>query len=342
MSAAPHARPSRDPGALRGAGPPPQRERFALSPAPSAPTPDVLPESRALLAKHARSFRLASVFLPADRRDDAAICYAFCRVVDDAADTAADTPSAIVAVDGIRAELRGRQAARPMVAAWRIMALRNRIPVTAAYDLLDGVRSDLDPVRIADDDELLRYCYRVAGTVGIMMCGILGVRDRVAIHHAVDLGVAMQLTNIARDVAEDAGLGRVYLPRTRLVAAGTTPEALLDGSAPRDRVARVVCELLELAEKYYASADAGMRFIPWRSRLAMLAASRLYRNIGRALLRKGGDALAGRTVLGSFQRGVSVAAAFLASFHPTVLGLVRPAHDRALHDSLRGLPGAHA
>ncbi len=301
---------------------------------------DVLPACREVLARHARSFRLASLLLPPSVQDDAAIAYAFCRAVDDGVDEAGDVEAGRGAVEAFRAELRGKVSARPVVSAWRRLALRHRIASRTAHDLLDGVESDLGAVRVADDAELLQYAYRVAGTVGLMMAGIVGVKERAALPHAVDLGVAMQITNICRDVAEDAALGRVYLPRKRLAAHGTTPEAVLAGTAPRAAVAAVVAELLELAERYYASADAGMHAIPWRARLGILAASRLYRAIGRKLARREGDALAGRTVLGGFERALALGSALVAACTPVVNGWVARAHDATLHFNLRGLPGA--
>ncbi len=301
---------------------------------------DILPPCREILARHARSFRLASVFLPPSVQDDAAIAYAFCRAVDDGVDDAGSAAAGRAAVDDFRAELLGKASARGVVSAWRRLALRRRIASRTAFDLLDGVESDLGEVRVADDAALLQYAYRVAGTVGLMMAGIVEVRERAALPHAVDLGVAMQLTNICRDVAEDAVLGRVYLPRTRLLAHGTTPEAILDGTAPPMAVAAVVRDVLALAERYYASADAGMYAIPWRARLGILAASRLYRAIGRKLARNGGDALAGRTVLGAGERALALGSALIAACTPTTNGWVARAHDATLHFSLRGLPGA--
>jgi phytoene synthase len=182
----------------------------------------------------------------------------------------------------------------------------------------------------------------VAGTVGLMMCGVLGVKGEVARRHAIDLGVAMQLTNIARDVAEDARMGRVYLPRTRLEAAGTSPEALLEGRADPAAVSTVVRDLLAVAEVYYRSADAGMPHIPFRSRVAVLAASRLYRQIGRVLLARGADPLEGRTVVGWFGKAAALLAALGAAwFDPVATGRRRVAHDAGLHAALHGFFGVN-
>lgn len=300
----------------------------------------VVRHSREVLAAHARSFTWASLFLPADRRDDAAVVYAFCRLVDDLVDEAVDAGDARSALDHLSAELRGGAPARPLVAETLAVFERRGIPLEPALQLITGVRGDLGPVRIADDAGLLRYGYRVAGTVGWMMCGVLGVEDRAALPFAIDLGVAMQITNICRDVAEDAGRGRVYLPASRLAAHGTSQQALLEGRADRRAVARVVRELLDLADAYYASADRGKRHIPPRSRLAILVASRVYAGIGQVLRERGGDALAGRVWVGAWGkawRTVAALGAFVRlAFAPAT------AHDPLLHQPLAGLPGVHA
>lgn len=299
----------------------------------------VIAESRAVLAKHARSFDLAGRFLPPARLDAAAVVYAFCRAVDDAVDEAATQAEGSSALAALERELRGEAPARPLVVCFGELLDGWGVPRGVALELIAGVGSDLGAVEIAGDAELLRYCYRVAGTVGLMMCGVIGVRDASAFPHAIDLGVAMQLTNICRDVAEDAALGRVYLPAARLRARGVEPASLLAGEAPRADVAAVVLDLIALSERYYASANAGMRWIPWRSRLAILVASRVYRAIGRKLRRAGGDALAGRTIVGRLEKSGWVASA-LGSFARSLVWPVVEDHDPALHRWLADLPGA--
>lgn len=303
-------------------------------------TTDIVLYSRDVLSKHARSFRWASKFLPAENRDDAAVVYAFCRLVDDLADEATDAEHAQMDLGLVKLELDAKREPRPIVAAFMEVAERRKMDVQSAHELIAGVLSDLKPVCLETDVELLRYCYRVAGTVGLMMCSILGVEDRAGTPHAIDLGVAMQLTNICRDVLEDAGRGRTYLPARRLRAAGVEPQQLLDGTANREAVASVVRDLLKMAEEYYLSADYGMRYIPARSRLAIVVASRLYRGIGVKLWRRyDGDALRGRTwVTGPGKFGL-VLLSLGHYVRPRVLGIDRTQHDRALHAPLRGLPG---
>lgn len=294
-------------------------------------------DSRAVLRKHARSFHLAGLFLPSGRRDRAAVLYAFCRLVDDTADEATDLDEARAGLAALRAELVGDVEPRPLVAATRTLLEDGGVGLGPAIHLLDGVEGDLDPVRVADDGELLRYCYRVAGTVGLMMCAVLGVTDRRAHAFAIDLGVGMQLTNICRDVREDAERGRVYLPADRLRRAGSSHRVILEGTAGPLGVASVVGDLLDLADRYYESADAGMRFIPARSRVAILVASRVYRAIGTVLRRHDCDSLAGRVWTSPLDKAVAIAGALVATVRVSLPAM--PTHDRGLHQPLAGLPG---
>jgi phytoene synthase len=326
-----------------GSAPPALRPVAALADDRGDAGASVLRASHAAFRKGARTFHLASALLPREVRDDAAVVYAFCRLVDDLADESADAREADAALERLAGEISGALPARPLIAALRATAARLALPLESALELVAGVRGDLRPVRVRDDAELIRYCYRVASTVGLMMCAVLRVRAREALPHAVDLGIAMQLTNVARDVAEDARRGRVYLPAARLLAAGGSPEALVRGDCPPAAAAAVVRWALDEAERYYASADGGMRDIPARFRPAILAAGRMYRAIGLRLRRRGCDALAGRTVVPLPAKLYWTARALVAATRPDIRGAVpRGGHDRALHRALQGLPGAHA
>ena len=249
-----------------------------------------------VLARRARTFRLAAVVLGSRARDDAAVLYAFCRAADDAADDGRDPQSASRELDALERGLVSEEGAAVARAVRWLHAARG-VSLEAAQARLTGVRRDVGTVRIADDAELLEYAHLVAGTVGIMMCPILGVREPRATRYAAELGMAMQITNICRDVAEDAARGRVYLPASRLRAAGLAPAQILDASAPRAKLREVIAGLLARADTLYESADEGLRFLPPRARLAVLLASRLYRAIGLELLRRGADPFRGRAVV---------------------------------------------
>lgn len=258
--------------------------------------------ARALLRAKGRTFWLASRLLPPRLRDEVAVLYAFCRVVDDAVDEAPSPAVAGEAALQLARELEG-ESPRPEVAAFRALAAQRGLELRFARELLDGVRSDLGRVRIEDDAGLLRYAYLVAGTVGAMMERLLGATDERARAAAIELGIALQLTNICRDVREDAGRDRVYLPATRLRAAGLDPDLVARGEVEGERLAPVVREVLALADEHYRAARAGFAFLPWRARAAVAVAARLYRQIGvRLLARQGADPLRGRVVVPALQK----------------------------------------
>ncbi|MEM7676218.1 MAG: phytoene/squalene synthase family protein [Myxococcota bacterium] len=308
----------------------------------AATNSEMVTVSREALAVGSKSFHMASKFLAPGQRNDAATLYAFCLMVDEAADEAPTVAIAQTSLARIEDELWGRSPASTFMGFFLAMADRRDVDLSHAQNLIDGVRSDLSEVRMVDDRELLRYCYRVASTVGLMMCGVLGVRDRVALPFAVDLGVAMQLTNICRDVKEDAGLGRVYVPAERLVAVGLTPDDLLNDRVDREALAKVVRALLELADGYYQSANGGLRYIPFGPRLAIAVASRVYRAIGHKLRRHGADAWQGRTVVGTAGKVFEAVRAMVAFAGPNISGWSSPrVHTPQLHIALQDLPGAN-
>ncbi len=301
------------------------------------PTPDVLPAARESLQTHARSFRIAARLLRPQEADDAALCYALCREADDLVDEAPSAAAARAGINTLRNELRGRQPPRPLVVAFYRMALRRQLPVSAMWRLVDTIAEDADPVRVADDTALVRYAYGVAGTVGLMMAGLLGARTARARASAIDLGIGMQLTNIARDVTEDAARDRVYLPATRLRAVGVEPDTLVAGQADPEAVARVAADLVALAEPYYASALDGLRDLPLRGRFAVGVAAALYRAIGLKVVRRGTAALERRTSLGRWGLLTSFANGIFSLAHPRVWGPLRP-RDTTLHLPLVGAP----
>jgi 15-cis-phytoene synthase len=164
----------------------------------------------------------------------------------------------------------------------------HRIPETYPLELLAGMEMDVVGTRYDTMDRLLQYCFRVAGVVGLMMCHVMGVRDAKALRHAAHLGMAMQLTNICRDVREDwEQHGRLYLPEDVLVARG-----------PRGAVAK----LIEESERYYRSGDAGLPSLSFRCALAVCTARLVYAAIGRRLARRDYDVTRGRVVVPSLRK----------------------------------------
>jgi phytoene synthase len=179
-----------------------------------------------------------------------------------------------------------------------IVARECRIPRRAVTDHLDGFALDAKGWVPKAEDDLLRYCFHVAGAVGVMMALVMGVEpdDSDTLDRASDLGLAFQLANIARDISADAAEGRVYLPRDWLDEAGLDIAALAD-PANGDRIAPLAERLVRLSRKYRASARVGARRLPFRSRLAVLAASNVYGAIGTKVVERGAEAWTSRTIV---------------------------------------------
>ena len=222
---------------------------------------------------HGRTFYLASRFLPPERRRAIHATYAYCRIADDIADFAVDVDRAERALDDWERQLVAP--IDPVAVAFAVVRTRYDVPEAPVRELLTGVRRDLTPRRFADWEELRLYSYRVAGTVGLMVAPILGCREEWALPHAVDLGIAMQLTNVLRDVGEDARRGRLYLPLADLETFGCDPESVLRGQ-PSGRFADLLAYEIARARALYADARRGIPALSPSGQLTALAGSELY------------------------------------------------------------------
>jgi phytoene synthase len=265
---------------------------------------DSLELCRTSIAQHSKSFALASKILPVAQRDHAAVVYAWCRRADDAIDLVPPSEHA-QALARLRNELArlydGEAMSDPTLAEFQRVALDCGIPERYPSELLDGMEMDALGHVYSTWDDLLLYCYRVASTVGLMMCHVMGVSSEKALPHAIDLGIAMQLTNIARDVKEDWERDRLYLPDELLGEHGLPRLREQVGQAllpfHRDRLRPVLRELLEVADRYYASADRGLAYLSKRNALGVAAARWIYSDIGRRIAAGGHDVLAPRAVV---------------------------------------------
>ena len=279
-----------------------------------------------LLARAGKSFHLAGKFLPPERRRAATQLYAFCRGLDDLADETGDAAQ----IEAVAAALEKHDASHPLASLY--LTLPNPDPAPAIA-LARALRDDTGPTEIADERSLLRYCHGVAGTVGLMMARVLGATDPAAAWHAIDLGIALQLTNIARDTREDADHGRRYLPAGWL---NLPPSSVR--SAP-ELVHQAALRCLALAESYYASGIAGLVYLPPESRRGILVAARVYREIGEELRRCGPRRAEDRVVVPAWRKATQVAGALLGA-SPWPNG--KPAHDVTLHRELDHLVGVHS
>jgi phytoene synthase len=272
-----------------------------------------------LIRAGSRTFHLASLALPAEVRSAALALYAFCRLADDEIDHAPSALRAAQALDGLKARLVRAYAADPLpLAADRAFARVVRdyaIPIEVPAALLEGFEWDAAGRRYDDFQGVLDYSTRVAGTVGVMMALVMGARAPAALARACELGIAMQLSNIARDVGEDARRGRLYLPLDWIRSAGLDPERLLADPRPSPALASIIARLLDEAEAIYASASRGVGYLPAQCRLAINMALYLYRDIGHQVRRNGLDAVTRRAVLPATRKAADVGAA--------VVGLVR-------------------
>jgi len=286
---------------------------------------------KATLAHHGKSFYWASLFLGSKLTDQAAQLYLFCRFVDDLAD--GDLPHRQESLKDIRTRLDGSSLrAGPEVEAFIKLAADNNIPLIAARELMDGMLKDQQPTAVLDEAELLRYCHGVAGTVGLMMCRVLNCEQARAESFAIDLGIAMQLTNISRDVLEDAKMGRRYLPATWVnLPASTIAEADI---TCHQTVALAIKRLLALAETYYQSALLGIQLLPFRSRFSITVALRVYREIGHSLQRQNLPWWQGRVFINKRQK-ILLSLRSLGAFRPIMV----PKHNVQLHKHLKGLAG---
>jgi phytoene synthase len=241
--------------------------------------------------EHGRTFYLASQFLPKARRQAVHATYAFCRIADDIADHSSDLNAANQELD--RWERQIDAPVDPVAVAFATARERYAVPVAPVRELLAGVRMDLAPRRYATWDEARLYCYRVAGTVGLMVAPILGCRDAAALPRAVELGIAMQWTNILRDIGEDARQGRLYLPLDDLDAFGCDPDALVRGEATGRFVDLLDFEISR-ARGLYADARLGLPALSPSGRLAALAGCELYATILTRIEESGYDVFGSR------------------------------------------------
>ncbi len=258
---------------------------------------------RALLADGSRSFHAASHLLPLKVREGATALYAFCRLADDAVDVEGGPtgPGRAAALARLRVRLDRAYAGTPIAVpadrAFAVTVARHAIPRELPEALLEGLAWDAEGRRYETLEDLHGYAARVAGSVGVMMAVLMGVRDAAALARACDLGAAMQLTNIARDIGEDARAGRLYLPLAWLREERIDADAFLAAPSFTPAVGRLAARLLAEAERLYAAGTRGIGALPLACRPGIGAARLLYAAIGDEVARRGHDSVATRAVV---------------------------------------------
>ena len=238
-------------------------------------------ESREITRREAKNFYYAFLTLPQERRRAIYVAYAFCRYCDDAVDTAESVDQKMATLESLHASLNDAYTGRtsdPLFLALADVADRHDIPEEYFKQVIHGVESDLTKVRYQDFEELRSYCYQVASVVGLICLQIFGYKDDSAREHAIDLGLAMQLTNIARDIQEDLGLGRIYLPQDEIARFGYSEEALEAGIVNESFI-----DLMRFqAQRARGYFDSGFKLLPYlspRSRACPAVMGQLYSKV---------------------------------------------------------------
>ena len=290
---------------------------------------DLAAYSETAIRQGSKSFAKAAMLFDAETRESVTMLYAWCRYCDDVIDGQtlghgqqelgiAEKKARLAMLQDETAHVcNGGSSAIPAFAALAQVVRRHGIERRHLFGLLEGFALDAEEARFVTLDDTLHYCYHVAGVVGVMMAKIMGAADRDVLHRAADLGIAFQLTNIARDVIEDMQVGRCYLPEEWLARSGMTRDTM---HLPQHHAAlhALACELVALAEQYYASARIGMAQLPWRCAWAIASALLIYRDIGLRVRAaqpaawNGRMQVSGASKLGHVCRGWFVATAAVA------------------------------
>ncbi len=244
--------------------------------------------------KHAKTFYFATHFLPAPKRRAVHAVYALCRYVDDIVDHCEDKLSRksltkdkiVLLINKWRTDIEscygGVLIDHPIMIAWHDTLKKYQIPKNLPLELIDGVCMDLKQNRYETFDELYTYCYKVASVVGLMTSEIFGYTSEESLKHAVELGIAMQLTNILRDVGEDAQKGRIYLPLEDLKRFNLTEEEILNGVMSENFINLMKFEI-ERARRYYSESEKGIAMLSQDSRLAVKVSHDNYSRILRRI-----------------------------------------------------------
>jgi phytoene synthase len=283
---------------VAGATVPTASNDLAAAASDAQPDVDAMDALRELMRGGSRTFFAASLLLPPRVRGGATVLYAWCRLADDAIDL---SPDPLTQTQGLRERLdaiyAGQPGSDPADRALAQLVRQHALPRILLDGLLEGFLWDAEGRRYETLDDVHDYGARVAGTVGALMARLMGARDPATLARACELGVAMQLTNIARDVGEDARNGRLYLPRRWLAELGLDVQAWLRDPHPHAAVAQCTERLLAEADRLYARAEHGVAALPLDCRPAILAARRVYAEIGQQLRRNGLDNMHQRAVV---------------------------------------------
>ena len=223
-----------------------------------------------VLRKEGKSFYWASFFLPKNSKKNAGILYSICRYFDDIADKNSEDKTSYLkkSINEIRNNQNNKV---------NLFLQKNKINNSILIDLIEGLILDQTQIKIQNKEELIKYSYHVAGTVGLMMSKIIGVKHEKAAQSAIDLGIGMQLTNIARDVYEDSKMKRIYLPANWIpnISLKNLNDLHNKSSENDERISNAIHEVIGLSDKFYENGFAGLKYIPLSTRLGIFIAANI-------------------------------------------------------------------
>ena len=284
-----------------------------------------------LLKKHAKSFYWASFFLSKIVIKKSTILYNFCRTLDDIADENNGLKIKKENFSKFKKDFLDKNFKNPIIREMWLIIDSEKISRKIVLDLFDGVESDLqEKVNLKSKKDLLIYSYKVAGTVGLMMSKILQVKDKEALKGAVDLGIAMQLTNIARDIGEDARNNRIYIPTDWMKRNGIAVDAFLKNPENFPEVSILVKQLLNKADYFYKRAGAGYFSLPKECRPGIFSAGKIYSKIGKHIAASNYDSVSRRAYTTTFEKFLMLISSIGDSALTTVMPIPSTIHAAAL------------
>ena len=280
------------------------------------------------MKKHGKSFYFAKKLLGKNLSEKVGRLYFFCRTIDDLVDESSSSDDCLEILKQVKDDLNREESSDVWVNDFLDLCQTNKIDPKLGIILIDGVLSDLGNVHIQDRNELIQYAYKVAGVVGQMMCPLLRAKQG-AEQFAIDLGIAMQLTNIARDLVTDATLNRIYIPAEWL--PNFSPKKILRFKGEdKPPVQAAIKELLDTSELYYQSAFQGLAYLPKKNAYAIKVAGNIYREIGVKIRKNSFDYWLTRVHTTRFEKMKITLISIISGLNRTKLN-----HNHFLHEPLR-------
>ena len=275
-----------------------------------------------IIQQHGKTFYWASFFLEKTVRSRLFSIYAFCRKVDDIVDT-----NKKKSINNFNKNLE----------EFTNLEKRFRPSKEIITQFIIGQQSDLSHTQPKTIDELIIYCYRVAGIVGLMVCDALEVKDIKLRHYAIDLGIAMQLTNICRDIKEDANMERVYLPES-MIGKIKPKKVNIPSKDILENIEMCQKKLLDLADDYYASAEYAIPFLPGKTSFAIRVAANIYQAIGKKIINNNISYIGDRVFVNNYEK---LKITFFNIFSKEKSSNKLKTHNKKLHYAIKNLPGAN-